>query len=162
MEFEKKNLENDLVLKELPYFEGVCFDPDVNAIYGNYKDEISAYRAKKAWAEALRFNFSLDKEDIEFKISNSNQDTFVLICSFCSATAKYAFWKITNHQAPEAQYIIETAHIPICDSRYDEILTAPDLKSIYDLPLVTNPRLSQKIKTPTRTLNKILKSVLTS
>lgn len=137
-------------IKEIPYFEGVCFDPDTDTIHGNYADEISAYRAKKAWLEAFRFNFSLKGEqDLVLAIETTEMNSFVLSCRFFSSTAKYAFWKITNNQSPEVQYIIETAHIPICNSRYEEILSAPDLRSVYDLTrserqnLLTGSKLSE-------------------
>ncbi len=143
-------------IKEIPYFEGVCFDPDTDTIHGNYVDELSAYRAKKAWLEALKFNFSLKADsDLIVAIETTEMNSFVLSCRFYSSTAKYAFWKITNNQSPEAQYIIETAHIPICDSRYDEILTAPDLRSVYELS--TNSR--QSLITGSK-LNEILQKIV--
>ncbi len=144
-------------IKEIPYFEGVCFDPDTDTIHGNYPDEISAYRAKKAWLEALKFNFSLKggDQDLVVAIEVTEMNSFVLSCRFYSATAKYAFWKITNNQSPEVQYIIETAHIPICDSRYEEILTAPDLRSVYDLTTTARQNLLTGSK-----LNDILQKIV--
>lgn len=161
MEQKSQAINNQNIhTQELPYFDGVCFDPDANSIYGNYNDEISAYRARKAWVETLKFNFNLeDNFDFLLTVNESDQETFVLSCKFVSATSRYAFWKITNHQAPEAQYVIETAHIPICDERYEEILTAPDLRSIYDLPLTTSAN-KELVKSSKKTLNRIFKKVL--
>ena len=125
---------------QLPLFTGVCFNPEKCEVYGNYSDEISAYRAKKNWNDALTINFQLNSStDYSMEITDTNHGTYLLTCTFHSSTSRYAFWKITNHQSPEVQYIIETAHIPLCDSRYDEIIRAPDMCSIYELPLVENP-----------------------
>ena len=117
---------------------GVCFDPDNISLYGTYTDELSAYRARKLWAETLEANFLLEEShDFTVTVSSSLQaGRFRVSCSFLTACARYAFWRLTNNQAPEAQYVIETAHIPICDSRHDEILRAPDLRSVHDEPLI--------------------------
>lgn len=156
----QKQLKNDdsRAEVEIPYFEGVCFDPDTYTIHGNYNDEVSAHRAKKCWLEAFNQHFNIEKDsDLHIFVEPSNCGSFLLNCRFASASAKYAFWKCTNNQAPEVQYVLETAHIPICDSRYDELLTAPDLRSIFELPMVTNPPASHR---PGSKLQKILDKVL--
>ena len=143
---------------EIRYFEGVCFDPDTYTIHGNYSDEVSAHRAKKCWLDILNQQFDIEKDsDLVVFIEPSNCGSFLLNCRFSSASAKYAFWKCTNNQAPEVQYVLETAHIPICDSRYEELLQAPDLRSIFELPMVTNPPLAHR---PASKLQKILDKVL--
>ncbi len=126
----------DISLNTLP--EGVCFDQENLTLFGLYNDELSAFRARKEWLSALEANFFLVNDvDVKFDLSpNKETGRFVLSCSFATACARYAFWRVTNYQAPEAQYIIETAHIPICESRKDEIYTAPDLKSIYETPSI--------------------------
>lgn len=116
--------------------EGVTFDPDAIVIQGIYQDELSAHRAKRLWAEALLTNFLLDEgEDFSLSITALRESgCFYLACYFLTASGRYAFWRITNHQAPEAQYVIETAHIPHCQSRHDDILRAPDLRCVHDEP----------------------------
>ena len=93
---------------------GVFFDPEQVILYGEYSDEISAYRARRVWVEALEMNFFLDPSfDFELVMAAPDADgPYLLSCDFHSACARYAFWRLTNSQAPEAQYLIETAHIP--------------------------------------------------
>lgn len=109
----------------------VRFDPENVTLKGNYRDELSAYRAKQIWNEALESHFLLDfGQDFALTVtSHSEEGRFELSCDFKSACARYAFWRLTNHQAPEVQYVIETAHIPNCELRHEEFLTAPDLRS---------------------------------
>ena len=93
---------------------GVCFDQDEATLEGVYQDELSTYRAKKVWTETLETNFLLESDyDFIFKIVTSLDDgKFVLKCNFNTACGRYAFWRLTRNQAPEAQHQIETAHIP--------------------------------------------------
>jgi len=125
-------------LTNFPVSEGVAFDPESVTLRGLYKDEISAHRAKRLWIETLESNFLLELDyDFELSvISVLDHDLFYLSCSFSTACARYAFWRITNNQAPEAQYIIETAHIPMCESRHEDILRAPDMRCIYESPFI--------------------------
>lgn len=112
----------------------ICFDPDSGIIIGKYLDELSCYRARKIWSELLEEHFFLQKKtDFEIEITNiENENFFELKCNFQSACGRYAFWRITNYQSPEVQYLMETAHIPFCESRQEEILMTPDLCSIYE------------------------------
>ena len=118
--------------------EGVTFDPEEISLHGCYRDEISAHRAKKLWIETLETNFILDNEYDFFMDVQELGDGhgFLLSCEFQTASARYAFWRLTNNQAPEAQYVIETAHIPYCESRHEDILRAPDLRSIHEEPMI--------------------------
>jgi hypothetical protein len=118
--------------------EGVTFDPEQITLQGCYKDEISAYRARKLWIETLETNFILeDGYDFEASVVALGDGLgFLLSCEFLTACARYAFWRLTNNQAPEAQYVIETAHIPLCESRHEDILRAPDLRSVHDEPMI--------------------------
>ena len=59
--------------------------------------------------------------------SNIEEGVFTLQCEFVSACGRYAFWRLTNNQAPEAQYLIETAHIPNAELREAEFHAASDL-----------------------------------
>lgn len=111
--------------------EGVTFDPQETSLQGSYVDELSAYRARKGWAEALEAHFLLDAEqDFQTEVkSDLDRNVFTLNCYFHSACARYAFWRLTNNQAPEAQYLIETAHIPQCEAHLDDFIRAPDMMS---------------------------------
>jgi|GEM_PF-4676486 len=112
---------------------GIFFNSDSLTIQGYYKDEISAFRAKEQWEKSLLENFDLEK-DLDFKIhTNSSKllNLFIIVASFKSSQGKYSYWKITKYQSPEIQYIFETAHIPLCESRHKDILIAPDLQSAF-------------------------------
>ncbi len=119
---------------ELSQLQGVCFDSARVALEGSYQDEISAYRARRVWIETLKQSFLLDREqDFSTRVELSpDGKKYILTCLFTSACARYAFWRLTNHQAPEAQYVIETAHIPNTEEKRDEFIQAPDLRSIED------------------------------
>ena len=110
----------------------VSFDPERVRLEGIYHDQISAYRAKRAWIEALERCFLLDlSHDFSIAVSSAyDEGRFTLHCDFLTACARYAFWRLTNHQAPEAQYTIETAHIPRGESRLDDFVAAPDLSPL--------------------------------
>ena len=138
MQSDVSRFETIELTEEIPGIAGVCFDPDNITLQGCYPDELSAYRAKRLWIETLENCFLLEQGH-DFSVcvrQHRDSSRFVLLCEFTTACARYAFWRLTNHQAPEAQYVIETAHIPICDSRHEDIMRAPDLKSIHDGPLV--------------------------
>ncbi|MCB0317137.1 MAG: hypothetical protein KDD56_00165 [Bdellovibrionales bacterium] len=121
--------------QEVELEEGVCFDPERISLEGIYKDELSAYRAKRVWIEVLESIFLLDnKHDLSFITGEYCGDRYFLSCQFVTACARYAFWRLTNQQSPEAQYMIETAHIPDCEMRQDDFLYAPDLRPICNTP----------------------------
>ncbi len=129
--FESQLIE---LTSEIPVGTSVLFDPENVRLEGAYNDELSAFRAKRVWVEALERCFLLDSDhDFDIRVSSSvDEGRFVLRCDFETACARYAFWRLTNQQAPEAQYMIETAHIPRGESRHEEFLEAPDLKPIRD------------------------------
>ena len=110
------------------------FDSEAVSLYGIYKDELSMFRAKKSWTEILESNFLLETNyDYNLnKICSPDKSNYVLQCSFLTACGRYAFWRLTNDQAPEAQYLIETAHIPNCDFTSDMFISAPDLSPLYN------------------------------
>lgn len=119
---------------ELPAGQGVCFDPDQLCLAGFYGDELSAYRARKSWIDTLETAFLLDL-DHDFSIAieaNKESGKFITRCKFQTACARYAFWRLTNAQAPEAQYQIETAHIPHSETRHADFIQATDLRSVYE------------------------------
>lgn len=121
----------DEILRASPL---VRFDPERILLQGSYEDQLSAYRARKIWQETFERCFLLDDgHDFECNvISDYESHSFTLRCYFLTACARYAFWRLTNQQAPEAQYMIETAHIPHCESRHTELLCAPDLAPVEE------------------------------
>jgi hypothetical protein len=127
--------------KEIALLNHVSFDPQTASLEGLYSDEISAYRAKKVWIETLEHTFLLDNGH-DFHITSTGSiasSEFKIECFFTTACGRYAFWRLTNNQAPEAQYGIETAHIPNAESLYSRILSAPDLDkkkktAIFEIP----------------------------
>jgi hypothetical protein len=129
--FESQVIE---LTAEIPANTCVCFDPENVRLEGAYKDQLSAYRAKRVWIEALERCFLLDlTHDFNVTVTSKvSEGKFTLRCDFFTACARYAFWRLTNHQAPEAQYMIETGHIPRGESRHEDFLEAPDLRPIAD------------------------------
>lgn len=137
-DLEEKSLELPIPIQW--HEPGLSFDAEALVIQGIYVDELSAFRAKKVWSDCLSQYFLLET-GVDYLLSiigSSDGDRFMLRCSFTTACARYAFWRLINNQAPETQYILETAHIPICESRCDEILTAPDMKPISEAFLGKN------------------------
>lgn len=93
---------------------GLWYDPDRLIIEGIYCDEVTAYRARRRWIEAFKVHFLLeDGEDFSLKVKllRGNRN-FKVQCSFLTACGRYAFWRLTHHQALEVQCILETAHLP--------------------------------------------------
>lgn len=117
---------------------GVCFDQNEASLEGIYLDELSTYRAKKVWTETLETNFLLEPNyDFLFKVVSDIKDNkFVLKCNFTSACGRYAFWRLTRNQAPEAQYSIETAHIPGSEKTGAVGQSINDLSEMSFSPLV--------------------------
>ncbi len=107
--------------------EGVVFEPNRALLVGVYRDELSAYRARREWLATLNEGFLLEPvEDLALRIEPTpTKDWFILSCEFTSATARYAFWRITRGQAPEEQYRIESAHVA---SQWEKSAACSDLK----------------------------------
>lgn len=97
-----------------PGMLGLWYDPDRLVIEGVYQDELAAYRARRRWIEALQENFLLeDTHDFSLKVKQSRGGrSFRVRCDFLTACGRYAFWRLTHHQAPEVQFLLETAHLP--------------------------------------------------
>ncbi len=153
---QHRTLQVSEITGDLPFVQGVCFDPDGISLQGLYGDELSLFRARRIWSETLERTFLLEKKrDFEFQINKDyDSNRFGLKCTFVSACGRYAFWRLTNNQAPEAQYEIETAHIPDSLSRHDDFVTAPDLRPVPtsafdqepadDVPICSTARRSDK------------------
>lgn len=102
---------------------GLWYDSDRLILEGIYLDEVTAYRARKRWIEALETNFLLEeRHDFTIKVRlSSGSGHYSVRCGFASACGRYAFWRLTHHQAPEVQFLLETAHLPHVD--FDSITT---------------------------------------
>ncbi len=85
----------------------ITYDTDSISIVAKFSDEMSAYRGRKGWSEILSAHFLLeDDRDYNIKVMPSegcNTEAFKLKCEFDSACGRYAFWRLINHQAPEAE-----------------------------------------------------------
>ncbi len=94
---------------------GLWYDSERLLLEGVYLDEVTAYRARKGWIEAFEVNFLLE-DRIDFRVRVGPQTDggtrFFVVCEFLTACGRYAFWRLTHHQAPEVQFILETAHLP--------------------------------------------------
>lgn len=150
---------------EFQWTEGVSFDPEQITLEGVYTDQISAYRAKKVWLQTFETNFLLEpKHDFALKIvSKFDEKKFVLRCEFLTACARYAFWRLTNHQAPEAQFIIETAHIPNAELRQNDFVGAPDMKSIHEAAIMAGvAKATREVEDNSSTIAQILKRIVST
>lgn len=87
------------------YKQGLIYDADTITLLGKYSNELSAHRAKRSWIELLNSYFLLEPErDYElFVESIIEEQHFVINCFFTSACGRYAFWRLVNQQAPEAE-----------------------------------------------------------
>lgn len=149
--------------QETPKFVGVCFDPENITLEGYYNDELSAFRARRSWQKALHESFLLDKKrDFSFEIIQCHDGYFGIKCIFTSACGRYAFWRLTNNQAPEAQYQIETGHIPDSESRYPEMITAPDMQIRASAPMVLTGETYQNNTPGVTQISVILQNIMKS
>lgn len=139
--------------REYPHGSHVAFDSESASLEGHYGDELSSFRARKVWVDILETQFLLEKDhDFSMAIEGSIEEaSYILRCTFHTACGRYAFWRLTNSQAPEAQYTIETAHIPNAESLYEQVVHAPDLqqKKETDIYEIDDPFLN--LKGPSRT-----------
>lgn len=130
MQNKQVNTQDIELTREITFPGDISFDLETVTLHGSYADQLSAYRARKIWVSTLENCFLLEQgQDFVVSIrSNLTDGNFGIICSFISACARYAFWRLTNNQAPEAQYMIETAHIPDSEMRHDDYVAAPDMR----------------------------------
>jgi hypothetical protein len=93
---------------------GLWYDAERLILEGIYLDEVSAYRAKKSWIKSFELNFLLEEiHDFKVKVGFDPESArYHVQCTFTSACGRYAFWRLTHHQAPEVQFALETAHLP--------------------------------------------------
>jgi hypothetical protein len=134
----RHDLRNDARSNALPaanLLPALQFDVHALSLHGVYSDELSAHRAKRSWIRSLDQNFLLDRgSDYEMLMSSDlDQGRFCVKCNFTSACGRYAFWRLVNNQAPEVQYLLETAHVPTCDLDMG-LVSAPDLQPMMTIP----------------------------
>ena len=101
MGLEKRTASLDLS----KYKPGLVYDAEAVSLLGKYTDELSAHRGKRQWMETLGNYFLLERDrDYELFVDSSLSDkSFVVCCEFNSACGRYAFWRLINQQAPEAE-----------------------------------------------------------
>lgn len=102
MESDKASLPN---IEPSRPEQGLTYDAEAVTMIGWYGDQVSAYRKRKAWSEVLGSHFLLEKvRDYELTICHrEGEPYFFLLCNFTSACGRYAFWRLMNHQAPDAE-----------------------------------------------------------
>ncbi len=84
---------------------GLIFDAEGVNLTGQFNDELGVYRARKLWIQTLNNYFLLERErDYDMEIAaDTEHGAWKLNCTFNSACGRYAFWRLVNHQAPEAE-----------------------------------------------------------
>jgi hypothetical protein len=93
---------------------GLWYDPERIVLGGAYTDQVTAYRARKRWIKALETNFLLENQhDFRLQVTTDPEtERFCVRCDFLTACGRYAFWRLTHNQAPDVQFMLETAHLP--------------------------------------------------
>ncbi len=122
---------------------GLWYDSDRLTLSGVYLDEVTAYRARKRWIEALETNFLLEeRHDFTIKVRPARGGKlFKVRCDFQTACGRYAFWRLTHHQAQEVQFLLETAHLPFVGLEEFERVSEEELDEFVPLaPPITRAR----------------------
>jgi hypothetical protein len=112
---------------------GLWYDAEKLILEGIYLDEVSAYRARRSWIKTFEMNFLLEEiHDFKVKVVfESDEGRYHVQCTFTSACGRYAFWRLTHHQAPEVQFTLETAHLPhITSLRFEEPSIESEIESV--------------------------------
>ena len=108
---------------------GLWYDAEKLILEGIYLDEVSAYRARRSWIKTFELNFLLEEiHDFKVKVVfDRDEGRYHVQCTFTSACGRYAFWRLTHHQAPEVQFTLETAHLPhVTSLRFVEPTVEPE------------------------------------
>jgi hypothetical protein len=112
---------------------GLWYDAEKLILEGIYLDEVSAYRARRSWIKTFEMNFLLEEiHDFKVKVVfESDEGRYHVQCTFTSACGRYAFWRLTHHQAPEVQFTLETAHLPhVTSLRFEEPSIESEIESV--------------------------------
>lgn len=81
----------------------VSFEPDLNVMLTRSVDEVSAYRTKKLWRQLLEDYFLLE-DDLDFILQVEQfkgEAAWSIVCTFETASGRYAFWRMINNHVPE-------------------------------------------------------------
>jgi hypothetical protein len=83
----------------------LIFDTEGVTLIARFSNELAAHRARKNWTSVLSRYFLLERgRDYEVSVISSPETGYnVLNCYFTSACGRYAFWRLINDQAPEAE-----------------------------------------------------------
>ncbi len=110
----QSEIEESIAIAEAPQGLGLWYDAERLILEGAYLDEITAYRARRRWIQTFEMNFLLEGDhDFRLKVIFEDEShRFFVRCTFLTACGRYAFWRLTHHQAPEVQFMLETAHLP--------------------------------------------------
>ena len=85
----------------------LSYDTESVRLIASFGDEVTAYRARRHWMTVFAEHFMLEQEkDYQLKVnsvSSEERTAWQVTCSFHSACGRYAFWRLINKQAPEAE-----------------------------------------------------------
>lgn len=92
---------------------GLIFDADSVTLLGKFTDEFSAHRAKKQWMGVFAHHFLLERSrDYDMEVGNvEGTGYYYLRSTFESACGRYAFWRLVNHQAMEAEQKLQSPNM---------------------------------------------------
>lgn len=132
-------LRYDTSRSELAKKSGLIFDAEGVTLIARCNDELSAYRAKKNWVLVLKSYFLLELErDYELSVlASPEHGYFTVSCFFISACGRYAFWRLINDQAPEAELklgALQTSNSSPCRATLFGLIKAPS--SFIPIPAV--------------------------
>lgn len=110
----RSEVQDTSSISDLSISATLWFDADRIVLGRTYSDQVTAYRARRRWKEALERYFLLeDRLDFNLKVQLEPESVqYSVRCDFSTACGRYAFWRLTHNQAPEVQYMLETAHKP--------------------------------------------------
>ena len=93
------------------YKESLIYDAEQAKLLARYGNQMAAYRARKEWSVILDAFFLLEAErDFSLELrENAASREYMLECNFVSACGRYAFWRLINQQAPEAEKKLRAA-----------------------------------------------------
>ena len=80
---------------------------DLSALSSTFDSEFTAYSARRHWINLFYKYFALEK-DKDYILCVDKEDTshgekYELNCEFISPNGKYAFWKLLNKKAIQAE-----------------------------------------------------------
>ena len=80
---------------------------DLSALSSTFDTEFTAFSVRRLWINLFQKYFSLEK-DIDYNLHVNKEDDggdekYNLNCEFTSPNGKYAFWKLINKKAIQAE-----------------------------------------------------------